>query len=105
MLRNGHAIILFVMTILFGCSGGGSDDGGYSQQPPPAQTPTWDEVAVIIQADCAGCHDGTKEPLLTPSATFKASPAAAKLKSGEMPKEPKTISDADKAKLLAYLGS
>jgi hypothetical protein len=61
-------------------------------------------VAAIIQTDCAGCHDGSKEPLLTPKATFLVSPAKAKLQAGQMPPPPKTISDSDKATLLAYLG-
>jgi hypothetical protein len=62
-------------------------------------------VATIIKADCAGCHNGTQQPLLTPEATFRTSPIITKLSSGQMPPPPRTIADADKAALLAFAAS
>lgn len=98
-------IVGLLAGILASCGGGGGTDSyGGDPKPPPDNDPAWANVAAIIGRDCAGCHNGTKEPLLTPAATFKASPAKAKLTGGKMPPPPKTIPDADKQALLAYLG-
>lgn len=76
--------------------------------PTPAPTPagpvTFDQVAAVIATNCAKCHNGTQEPAFTSAAVFKASTAKAHLVSGEMPPAPNTISAADKATLLAFLG-
>jgi len=96
-----------IVVLALGCSNG--DDGYQSPAPvpPPASVPAdpqWAAVAAILATNCRPCHDGTKQPLLTPAATLKASSALAKLKAGTMPPPPKTISAADKATLIQYLG-
>lgn len=96
-------MVVGIVVCLASACGGQSDETSY-QSPPPSNAPTWDQVAAVIQSDCAGCHNGTKEPMLTPEATFRASPVKAKLQAGAMPPPPKTISDADKNLLLAFLG-
>jgi len=99
-------LLLFIIVVLVGCSN--ADDGYQSPAaPPPASVPAdprWAAVAAILATNCRPCHDGTKQPLLTPAATLKASSALAKLKAGTMPPPPKTISAADKATLIQYLG-
>lgn len=105
--------LLTCITTLFalstaGCGSGGSDGYGGSPAPttpPPQEDPQWtNTINALVQKDCGKCHNGTKEPAFTSSAQFKASQAKAKLQSGEMPAAPATISAADKATLLAYLG-
>lgn len=97
-------VIAAVAFVLVSCGDGGSYDSRAPAKPQPTGDAAWDKAALVIAANCAGCHDGAKEPLLTPAATFKASPAKAKLSAGAMPPPPRTISAADKAVLLAYLG-
>lgn len=101
--------LAMVAVVIVSCGGGG---GGYGSEPAPAPPkPTgdaqWDAAAKAIAANCAGCHSpGNAKglPVFDSGAAFKASKAKAKLTAGLMPPPPKTISDADKALLLAYLG-
>lgn len=95
------ALVSVLGLVACGSSGGSS----YQSPAPPTPPPTWDQVAAVIQADCAKCHNGTTEPTFNSGAVFKGSQAAAKLTSGEMPPAPNTISDGDKSLLLAYLKS
>lgn len=71
---------------------------------PPAD-PKFEEVRPVVAANCGKCHNGVKHPLdFSKAGVFKASKAKARLTAGTMPPAPATISDADKATLLAYLG-
>ncbi len=91
---------------LSSCGGGGSGTGYGSDPAPPSPPPaavTWDQVKAIVAANCAKCHDGAKEPLLTPEAAFRASPVKAKLTASLMPPPPGVLADADKRALLAFL--
>lgn len=72
---------------------------------PASTTPVFADVAPIIRKNCAPCHNGSEAPAFPNAAAFRASAAKAELESGGMPKPPVTISPADKAKLLSFLGS
>jgi len=72
--------------------------------PTPPAPPSWATVAPIVARDCGGCHNGAKLPAFTSGAVFKAGKAKAKLLDGTMPPSG-VIAAADKAALLAYLGS
>jgi len=92
--------IIVLFTMLTSCLG--------AAPPAPLKTPdnpAWTAVASVISSNCAGCHNGSQEPLLTPSSVFLASPAKGYLTSGAMPPAPKTISATDKATLLNYLNT
>lgn len=96
-------LVCLAALLVYGC--GTSDGTGVQQPAPPPHGPvTFAQVAVVIQANCAKCHDGTNQPAFT-EANFKASKAKDELTSGGMPLPPNTISAADKAVLLTYLGS
>ncbi len=73
-----------------------------SPGPPPAVV-TWDQVKAVIVGNCQKCHDGVKEPLLTPEAVFRASKAKAELTANAMPPAPNVISAADKLVLVSFL--
>lgn len=80
--------------------------GGGSAPPAPhvpSGSVTWEQTNAVIQKDCAGCHNGSYQPSLTPSSVFLASPAKSLIESGQMPPPPSTMSAADKATLLSYL--
>lgn len=104
------SVVILSSSALLAC-GTSAGDPGYGSSPAPAAPtpsgpavkPTWDQVAAIIQADCAPCHNGTKEPAFSTSAAFTSSQAKAELTSGAMPQPPATISVADKATLLGFL--
>lgn len=99
MLKTLSAAVL--LTFAVACGSGGPSDSG---SPAPAD-PEFAKVEPIIQKNCAGCHNGSLEPVLTPGATFKASTAKRRLQAGSMPPAPRKISDGDKAALLGYLGN
>lgn len=100
-----YLVLIGIALAALSCGGHSSDyQDAPAPAPAPGPAPDWATVAPIIAADCGPCHNGTKEPALTPSATFKASSALAKLKLGQMPPPPRIISATDKATLIAYLG-
>lgn len=104
------AVLLCTQVLAVGCFAGCGQKNevvtpvGPTPAPPPPAAVTFDQVATIIAANCAKCHNGTEEPAFTSAAVFRASPAKAKLVSGQMPPSPATISAADKATLLTFLG-
>jgi hypothetical protein len=96
--------LLASITWLSSCGGGGGSDYAPSPSPsPPPSAVTWDQVKTIVAANCVKCHDGTKEPLLTPESAFRASPVKAKLTASAMPPPPNVLADADKQALLSFL--
>lgn len=107
------ACLLSFAWLFTGC-GGGSKDPDVSVEPAPAPPPAsapqpppdakWDAVKALITANCDKCHTGAGLPAFDSAAAFKTSAAKARLTAGTMPPPPATISAADKAELLAYLG-
>ncbi len=96
---------ILVVTRIASCSG---DDGyvvDHTEAPtPPPVDAAWAGIAPIVAANCGKCHNGVKHPLdFSAPGVFKASNAKARLTAGTMPPAPNTISDGDKARLLAYL--
>ncbi len=102
MLITRLFIILAAVAVVR-CSDGGEDTVVDHTPPPPVDT-AFAEVQPVIAANCGKCHNGTVHPLdFSKPGVFKASKAKVRLTAGTMPPAPNTISDADKAKLLAYL--
>jgi hypothetical protein len=65
----------------------------------------WDDVKPLVEAKCGGCHNGTVHPLrFDTGAKFKASKAKLRISNGTMPPSG-GLSDADKQRLLTYLGA
>lgn len=83
------------------CQSCGNLSNDYDE--PPAQSdPEYDKIAPLVARNCGGCHNGSNQKAFT-AARFKSSAARARLKNGSMPPAPATISQDDKALLLAYL--
>lgn len=101
-------ILVCAMSIIFYACGSSDGTGGNPPPAPPAPpsgpAPSWQQVAVVLQANCAKCHNGSTVFAFT-EATFKQTKAKDELTSSSMPPPPNQISAADKALLLAYLGS
>ena len=90
---------LLLIPLLSGCLGAAPP----AAPPSPGSDAAWTAVVNVINKDCVTCHNGSQEPLLTPSAVFLASSAKSMLTSNAMPPPPKTISAGDKQVLLDYL--
>ncbi len=97
-------VVFLAATGLVACGGGEDTVVDHTAPKPPPVDAAFAEIAPVIAANCGKCHNGTVHPLnFADKAVFKASKAKARLTAGTMPPAPNTISDGDKAKLLAYL--
>ncbi len=92
---------LLLLTLWFASVGCGRQADVYTTGPSaPVDAEFTLVVLPLVKANCAGCHDGVKEPALNTPAAVKA--AKGKLASKAMPPPPRTLSDADRQTLLAY---
>lgn len=104
-----HGVILFVISVLMlvlvlmtGC---GTESKTPDPGPPPPPDNAFAEIKPTVDKNCGKCHNGSTHPLkFDTAAKLKASKAKLRVSNGTMPPSPHSISDADKQKLLAYLG-
>lgn len=99
---------LIVICLWTGCGQGPTVPDPEEPAPPveplpPGQKTAFEAIKPLVDKECVRCHGGRQAPDLRTEAGFNSPRVKNEIASGGMPND-KTLSAADKGKLLAYFG-